>query len=105
MLLKETPIGDVLVTERIKIKTIDFVAEKNGGYAGETIPSKNQPDSPTPPEPEPVPEPSSSEKIGTRKSAEESMFRKFVLEQSHWIVIFGGVLIFFIVLAIMRKRS
>ena len=105
MLLKETAIGDVQITERIKIKTIDFVAEKNGGYAGEVISSKNKPDSPTP---EPVPEPASSgDVIGKSSSGveEESMFRKFVLEQSHWIVIAGAVIIFFIVLMVMRRRS
>lgn len=104
MLLKETQITDVPITERIKIKTIDFVAEKNGGYAGEIIPSKNQPDSPEPPAPEPVAEPS-SEKMATKGSSEESMFTKIVLEQSHWILIIGIAIILFVVFAVMRKRS
>lgn len=101
MLLKETLIGDVPVAERIKIKTIDFVAEKNGGYAGEVISSKNRPESPTP---EQVPEPA-PEKMDRNSASEDVVFRKFVLEQSHWIMIIGALVTLFLVFMIMRKRS
>lgn len=102
MLLKETPIPEVPITERIKIKTIDFVAEKNGGYAGEVIQSRNQPDSPTPPDSS---NEKGNEKLGTRGESGENMFVKFVLEQSHWIVLIGVVVIAFIVFAIAKKRQ
>jgi hypothetical protein len=106
MLLKETLLGDIPIAERIKIKTIDFVAEKNGGYAGEVISSKNKPDSPTPETP---PE-TGSEEIAAKsttpgKGEDESMFRKIILEQSHWIVVIGVAIIFFFVLMVMRKKK
>lgn len=102
MLYKESPIEDIPVTERIKIKTIDFVAEKNGGFAGEVIPAKNKPETPTPEDQE-----HGDGKMETRGggSSGGNLFVKFVLEQSHWIIVIGVAVIAFIVFAIAKKRQ
>lgn len=101
-LMSETLIDDIPIVERIKIKTIDFVAEKNGGYAGEMISSNNTPDSPSIPEPSETP----LEKFGKNETPEDTLSKNFTFEQYHWFIIAGGVaLIIFILFIIMRRKK